>query len=191
MAISYTFDRGIHPHDSKELTAGNPAKKAHIPRRVVVPLSQHIGAPAKADVSVGDEVKAQVDEITRNATIRNHSATHLLHAALRENLGDHVKQAGSLVAPDRLRFDFSHFTQVSTEKLAEVERVVNEHIRENLPLHTTEMSKEEAMKTGDLWLVDASYHYTIIKLPFYEKEDIAELPYKYQYPIYKRLTPEI
>ena len=124
-------------------------------------LVVHKGHLEAGRLSVGDEVKAQVDEITRNATIRNHSATHLLHAALREILGDHVKQAGSLVAPNRLRFDFSHFTQVSTEKLAEVERVVNEHIRENLPLHTTEMSKEEAMKTGAMAIFEERYGKTV------------------------------
>jgi alanyl-tRNA synthetase len=87
----------------------------------------------------------------------NHSATHLLHAALREILGDHVKQAGSRVAANRLRFDFSHFTQVSAENLLEVERWVNDRIRENLPLNTKVMSKEDAMKTGAMAIFEEKY----------------------------------
>ena len=124
-------------------------------------LIVHKGLLEAGRLFIGDTVEAQVDESTRNATIRNHSATHLLHAALREILGDHVKQAGSLVAPERFRFDFSHFTQVSAEKLAEVECVVNRHIRENLPLHTTEMSKEEAMKTGAMAIFEERYGKTV------------------------------
>jgi alanyl-tRNA synthetase len=120
-------------------------------------LIVHKGKMETGRLSVGDEVEARVDETARNATMRNHSATHLLHAALRESLGDHVKQAGSLVSPKRLRFDFSHFTQVSAEKLTEVECLVNRHIRENLPLHTMEMSKEEAMKTGAMAIFEERY----------------------------------
>jgi alanyl-tRNA synthetase len=121
----------------------------------------HEGILESGHLSVGDQVKAQVDEAARNATVRNHSATHLLHAALREILGDHVKQAGSLVAPDRLRFDFSHFTQVSAEKLSEIERLVNKHIRENLPLKTTEMPKAEAMQTGAMAIFEERYGETV------------------------------
>jgi len=121
----------------------------------------HKGVLEAGNLFVGDEVEGQVDAETRNATVRNHSATHLLHAALREVLGEHVKQAGSLVAPDRLRFDFSHFTQVSTEKVTEVESLVNKHIRENLPLHTKEMRKEEAMKTGAMAIFEERYGKTV------------------------------
>jgi alanyl-tRNA synthetase len=81
----------------------------------------------------------------------------LLHAALRDVLGDHVKQAGSLVSPDRLRFDFSHFTQVSRKKLLELERLVNRYIRENFIVKTTEMSREEAMKTGAMAIFEERY----------------------------------
>jgi alanyl-tRNA synthetase len=93
----------------------------------------------------------------RRPVAGNHTATHLLHAALREILGDHVKQAGSRVAADRLRFDFSHFTQVSAENLIQVERWVNDRIRENLPLNTQSMDKEEAMKTGAMAIFEEKY----------------------------------
>jgi alanyl-tRNA synthetase len=106
---------------------------------------------------VGDVVEARVSEKERSSTALNHSATHLLHGALRNVLGDHVKQAGSLVSPERLRFDFSHFTQVDQEKLFEVERLVNEHIRDNLPIQTTEMSKDEALKTGAMAIFEERY----------------------------------
>ena len=121
----------------------------------------HKGRFAQGSISVGDVVKARVNASQRRATECNHSATHLLHKALREVLGDHVKQAGSLVSPSRLRFDFSHFTQVSQEHLMEVEGLVNQYIRKNLPTHTEEMTKEEAMKTGAMAIFEERYGETV------------------------------
>ncbi|MFC1867431.1 alanine--tRNA ligase [Thermodesulfobacteriota bacterium] len=120
-------------------------------------LIVHKGKVKSGSVSVGDEVEAGVDEEKRKATALNHTATHLLHAALREVLGEHVKQAGSLVSSERLRFDFSHFTQVGQEKLKKVESLVNSHIRENHPVTTEEMSREEAMKTGAMAIFEERY----------------------------------
>ena len=120
-------------------------------------LIVHEGRLKKGSLAVGDPVTASVDRPHRMTVASNHSATHLLHAALREILGDHVKQAGSRVAADRLRFDFSHFTQVSTENLWEVERWVNHRIRENLPLSTQIMSKEDAIKTGAMAIFEEKY----------------------------------
>ena len=121
----------------------------------------HKGHLEAGNLSAGDQVETRVDKDTRKATAINHTATHLLHAALREVLGDHVKQAGSLVSQDRLRFDFSHFTQVSPGTLKEVEYIVNRHIRENLSLETNEMSKEEAMKTGAMAIFEERYGETV------------------------------
>ncbi|MCP4681947.1 MAG: alanine--tRNA ligase [Desulfobacterales bacterium] len=117
----------------------------------------HKGRLETGDFSIGDEVETQVDEMERKATACNHSATHLLHKALREILGDHIKQAGSMVSPLRLRFDFSHFTQVGPDKLIEVESLVNGYIRENLPVQTRDMSKEEAMETGAMAIFEEKY----------------------------------
>jgi alanyl-tRNA synthetase len=117
----------------------------------------HKGKIEEGALSVGDKVEARVDEEQRKATARNHSATHLLHAALREVLGDHVKQAGSLVAPNRLRFDFSHFTQVDHERLKEVEALVNRYIRENYPVSTDVLPREEAMKSGAMAIFEERY----------------------------------
>jgi alanyl-tRNA synthetase len=120
-------------------------------------LIVHEGVLEEGELSVGDSVQAAVETAHRMAVAASHSATHLLHAALREILGDHVKQAGSRVAPGRLRFDFSHFTQVSAENLLEVERWVNDRIRENLPLDTRIMDKEAAMKTGAMAIFEEKY----------------------------------
>ncbi|NNG07565.1 MAG: alanine--tRNA ligase, partial [Desulfobacteraceae bacterium] len=117
----------------------------------------HKGRIEEGTLLLGEEVEALVDEEERKATARNHSATHLLHAALREVLGDHVKQAGSLVAPDRLRFDFSHFTQVDQGKLKEVEALVNRYIRENYPVATDVLPREEAMKSGAMAIFEERY----------------------------------
>ena len=124
-------------------------------------LIVHRGLIARGSLSAGDELNAKVESSNRSATACNHSATHLLHRALRDVLGDHVKQAGSLVSPSRLRFDFSHFTQVAPEKLIEVETQVNAYVRENLPVCTEEMTKEDAMKTGAMAIFEERYGETV------------------------------
>ena len=98
-----------------------------------------------------------MDEALRDATRRNHTATHLLHAALRQVLGTHVRQAGSLVAPDRLRFDFVHFTAVTSEEFARIERLVIERIVANLPVQTEVRSTQEAIAGGAMALFGEKY----------------------------------
>ncbi len=106
---------------------------------------------------VGDIISAEVDVEKRNATRRNHTATHLMHAALREVLGTHVKQAGSVVAPTYLRFDFSHYQPLTAAEKEEIERLVNYHILRNEPVHTDEMQIEEAMRSGAMALFGEKY----------------------------------
>ena len=117
----------------------------------------HIGS-FKGDVlHVGDTVNAQVNRDKRENTALNHSATHLLHAALRQILGDHVQQKGSLVNAERLRFDFSHFEPVNRAQLKEIERLVNRQIRENDMVETRIMSLEDAKKSGAMALFGEKY----------------------------------
>jgi alanyl-tRNA synthetase len=117
----------------------------------------HIGQLEKGSISVGDKLAAQVDEPRRRAIKANHTATHLLHAALRKVLGTHVQQKGSLVAPDRLRFDFVHFQAIPREQLDEIERIVNEHVYRNAPVQTEVRATEEAMASGAMALFGEKY----------------------------------
>src|SRR6202041_1545023 len=104
----------------------------------------HVGVLEGGEMHVGDVVAAQVDAERRKSIALNHSATHLLHAALRKILGTHVEQKGSLVAADRLRFDFSHTQTLSQDELHRVEDLVNSTIRENAPVETRVMALDDA-----------------------------------------------
>ncbi len=117
----------------------------------------HVGRVTRGSLKVGDRVAASVDAPRRAATILNHSATHLLHAALREVLGTHVQQKGSLVAPDRLRFDFSHFQAITAQELAEVECRVNAEVRANHPAEVHHMGMQEALDFGAMALFGEKY----------------------------------
>ena len=110
----------------------------------------HFGTVAEGNLSVGERVDARVDPIRREDTARNHTATHMLHAALRQVLGAHVRQAGSLVAPDRLRFDFTHVQPVTDDEMWQVQHLVNEKIRQNARVLKDEDSYQEAIRRGAL-----------------------------------------
>ena len=117
----------------------------------------HIGSLITGELSVGNRVKAQIDESHRRAVMLNHSATHLMHAALRKVLGEHVQQKGSLVDADKLRFDFSHYQPVEHGQIVEIETIVNNEIRGNLKTRAESMDMEAAKKSGAIALFGEKY----------------------------------
>ena len=120
-------------------------------------LFTHIGKLKKGQLAVGDIVTLKVDVQARRATEAHHSGTHVLQAALKQVLGDHIKQSGSLVNPERLRFDFTHFSKIEDDEMERVEQIANNYIRQNLGVTTNILPKEEAMKTGATAVFDEKY----------------------------------
>ncbi|MGX9720450.1 alanine--tRNA ligase [Stenotrophomonas acidaminiphila] len=132
----------------------------------------HVGTVKQGAIKLGDILSGAIDTARRSATILNHSATHLLHAALREVLGTHVQQKGSLVAPDRLRFDFSHFQPISADELAVIERKVNEQVRANNAAEVHHMGMQEALDFGAMALFGEKYgeNVRVLKMGDYSTE---------------------
>lgn len=135
-------------------------------------LSVHKVKIERGSLAVGDTVSATVDGERRQRIVLNHSATHLLHAALRDVLGTHVKQAGSEVAPDRLRFDFTHFAALTPDEIDEIERLVNVEIRRNTDLTKIEMSLDDAVAGGAMALFGEKYgdKVRVVEVPGFSKE---------------------
>jgi alanyl-tRNA synthetase len=132
----------------------------------------HKGRILSGTLQKDANVRLSVDEAKREATKRNHTATHILHAVLREVIGDHVKQAGSLVAPDRMRFDFTHFAMIEQKDLDDIERRVNTHIRDNVTTGIEEMDAEQAFQSGATALFEEKYgdRVRVISLGAFSKE---------------------
>ena len=136
--------------DSGDITGLHGRIEVSDTQTVMPGLIVHFGRVAQGSVAQGDTVENRVDPVNREDTARNHTATHLLHAALRQVLGDHVRQAGSLVAPDRLRFDFTHVQPVTDEEMWTVQVLVNEKIRQNARVQQSEDSYAAAIRRGAL-----------------------------------------
>ena len=148
----------------------NPAAKFDVTetRKLAGQFHGHVGSLASGTLKVGDVLHGDVDSNRRAAIILNHSATHLLHAALRDVLGTHVQQKGSLVAPDRLRFDFSHFQPMTREELAEIERRVNAEVRANHEGEVHHMAMQDALDFGAMALFGEKYGEEVRVLKFGE-----------------------
>ena len=136
--------------DAGQLVGPNGSVEVHDTLEVMPDVIVHFGRVASGSIALGDSVEAYVDEIRREDTARNHTATHLLHAALSQVLGPHVRQAGSLVAPDRLRFDFSHVQPVTDEEMWRVQLLVNEKLRQNARIVKSEDTYASAIDRGAL-----------------------------------------
>ena len=147
---SFYAEGGGQVGDAGTITGPNGRVLVEDTQAPVAGLVVHRGVVEEGDISLGDPVEAQVDPFRRLDTARNHSGTHLLHAALRQVLGLHVRQAGSLVAPDRLRFDYSHVSPLSRDELLGIQGLANQKVRDNLGVSTRESSFTEAVQAGAL-----------------------------------------
>ena len=143
--------------DRGEIIGPNGRFAVEDTQRVAERLIAHRGHVVEGTLTEGETVTARVDESLRRDTMRNHTGTHLLHAALRQVLGSHVRQAGSLVEAGRLRFDFTHSQALTPEQIAQVEGLVNAKVRENVPVQTRETTFDEAMNEGALAFFGEKY----------------------------------
>ncbi len=150
-------ESGGQAGDSGTISTGTAHLTVTTTLRPFADLTIHRATVMEGTVSLGEAADLKVAVGERNATARNHTATHLLQAALREVLGDHVKQAGSLVAPERLRFDFTHFLAMTAEEIRRVEDMVNACIMQNDDVHSQEMAAQEAMESGATALFGEKY----------------------------------
>ncbi len=170
----FYVEAGGQVSDSGRLVGANGAQ-ASVERIVRLGGNRprlHLARVEHGSLRRGQIVTAEVADEVRDSTRRNHTATHLLHAALRQVLGSHVKQAGSLVAPDRLRFDFVHFAAIPREQLEEIERIVNEQIHRNTPVQTEVRSTEEAIAQGAMALFGEKYgdRVRVVSVPGFSME---------------------
>ena len=147
--------------DAGELVGPAGKIEVHDTQEVMPDVIVHLGKVAEGTVTAGDTVDAHVDPVRREDTGRNHTATHLLHAALRQVLGPHVRQAGSLVAPDRLRFDFSHVEAMTPDDIEQVQLLVNEKIRQNATVHGSQDTYTGAIQRGALAFFGDKYDETV------------------------------
>jgi alanyl-tRNA synthetase len=143
--------------DTGTLHAGKSSFRVDDTQKLGGVFHAHVGVADGGTLAVGDSLRAEIDAARRAAIVLNHSATHLLHAALRQLLGEHVQQKGSLVAPDRLRFDFSHFQPVSPDELARIEDLVNAEVRANAAAQAEEMAYQAAIDAGAMALFGEKY----------------------------------
>ena len=171
-ATPFYAESGGQVGDTGELAAAGVRFQVRDTHKFAGQFHGHVGRLDQGSLKLGDSLAGTIDSARRGATILNHSATHLLHAALREVLGTHVQQKGSLVAPDRLRFDFSHFQPISAEELALIERKVNEQVRANHEAEVHHMGMQEALDFGAMALFGEKYgeRVRVLKMGDYSTE---------------------
>ena len=165
-------ESGGQAGDTGKLTADGFKALVTGTKKVIEGLHSHIIKIKDGKLKVWDKINCTVDVQKRKAVMRNHTATHLLQTSLRNIVGEHVKQAGSLVAPDRLRFDFTHFFSLSAAEIEEIEDVVNQKILENIKVETTVMDIKEAIASGAMALFGEKYGETVrvVKVPGFSSE---------------------
>jgi len=156
-ATPFYAESGGQVGDTGELGAAGVLFKVDDTQKLSGSYFGHVGTLLSGSIRAGDVLDARIDSARRQAIVLNHSATHLLHAVLREVLGTHVAQKGSLVAPDRLRFDFSHFQPISHEDLSRIERMVNARIRGNAEAEVRHMGMAQALEFGAMALFGEKY----------------------------------
>jgi alanyl-tRNA synthetase len=161
--------------DTGEIRSPTGRFKVTNTTRILDDIILHQGEVVEGYIAVGDLVEAVVDIERRRDIARNHTATHLLQAALREVLGEHIQQRGSLVAPNRLRFDFSHLAAMTPDEIKAVQRIVNERVRQNIKVYDEETDYKKAVASGAIALFDEKYGDTVRVMRIGEPAVSAEL----------------